>query len=263
MVILKTILYILLCLLLVVLLIILLFLIIPFKYSGKLINENDERFSFSLKYLFFRFEGVLSFKPKFLIRLVFGKKVLFDSSVKKVNNKKDSIAETDFIQNKDLEKEITVDKKDIKKLFSNVANYEKNIKKVDENEIKEKEKKKEQIDKADKLIDKFKLVLPKDLIYVIKRIIKEAIIVFEKIAPNHFDFQMKLSDSDPYKSGVIMSLVAPLYAIMGDDIKFDINKQNVNLTTIGFSGSPILITLIKPLISLILDKKVRNFIFKK
>lgn len=262
MIILKTILYVLLFIILALLLIVFLLLIIPFKYTLKLYNENDELYGLDFNYIVVNLKGELRFKPKFLLKMTIFNKTIVDTSVKKEKKKKDSIEDTDFIKNKGLEKEISTGSKEIKKLFLSAKKSELRIKKENEQAFTKKEKQ-DKIKASNSFIDSFKKLLPSDLIYVIKRFVTEGINVLEKIKPNTCEIDFKYGEKDPYKKGLMLAVMSPLYALMGDKLKINQNSKKGDYYKITYTRRPVLITLLGPIIRLLLDKKVRKFIFKK
>ena len=262
MTILKTILFVLLIIVLIVILIIFLLLIIPFEYQIVLIDKNDKCYTIDLKYIIIKFKAELNFEPKFRLLVTLFNKKLVDTSVKKEKKKKESISDTGFIKNKDIEKEVASGKKEVKKLFANAKNYEKNYLSVKKEKLSEEEKK-ERIVSFDKALAKFKSLLPTDLIYVIRKFVTEGINVLEKIRPTKCKIDISYDSSDAYKKGMIMSVAAPLYAFLGDDLKLKFDSNEDNIYKITFIGRPVLITLFGPILRLLFDKKVRKFLFKK
>lgn len=262
MMVLKTILYILLAIILIVLLIVFLLLIIPFNYELMLIDQNDKCYTIDFKYLIIKFKAQLNFEPKFRLLVTLSNKTLVDTSVKKEKKKKDSISDTGFIKDKDIEKEVASGKKEVKKLFASAKNYEKKYISIKNEKLTDVEKK-DKIVNFEKVIDKFKSLLPTDLIYVIKRFVTEGINVLEKIRPTKCKIDISYDSSDAYKKGIIMSVAAPLYAFLGDDLKLRFDSNEDNIYKIIFIGRPVLITLFGPILRLLFDKKVRSFLFKK
>lgn len=257
------ILYALLFIVLIALILLILLLIIPFPYKLDIINDNNENFSMLLKYLVFKLNINLDFKPKFLFKILFQNKVIVDTSKKKERPKKNSIGDTEFIKNKEINEELEVSKNEIKKLFlsSKKSNLktEKSINNVSESH----ENKTRNIIKLNNIVDGFKSVLPKDLIYVIKKILSEAVLVLDRIKPYKTTVFIEQSNSDPYKSGLTMAFAAPLYAFMGNNLHLNVNQKDNDCYKITFYGRPILITLAFPIIRLLLDKKVKSYFFKK
>lgn len=262
MMILKTILFILLIILLIAILILFLLLIIPFKYTLLLIDKNDKCYTIDFRYLFIKFKAELNFDPKFRLLVTLFNKKLVDTSVKKEKEKRKSISDTDFIKNKDIEKEVASGKMEVKKLFSSAKNYEKKYISIKDNKLSDEEKK-DKMDSFDKAIDKFKSLIPTDFMYVIKRFVAEGISVLEKIKPTKCKIDISYDGSDAYRKGMIMAFAAPLYSFLGDDIRLRFDNQDENIYKITFIGRPVLITLFGPILSLLFDKKVRSFIFKK
>ena len=262
MMILKTILFIMLIILLIVILILFLLLIIPFEYKIELTDKNDKYYIVDFRYLIIKFKVELNFEPKFRLLVTLFNKKLVDTSVKKEKKKKESISDTGFIKNKDIEKEAASGKKEVKKLFSSAKNYEKKYISVKDEKLSDDEKK-NKIDSFDKAIDKFKNLIPTDFIYVIKRFVAEGISVLEKIKPTKCKIDVSYDGSDAYQKGMIMAFAAPLYAFLGDDIKLRFGNQDENIYKVTFIGRPVLITLFGPILRLLFDKKVRSFIFKK
>ena len=262
MMILKTILFILLIILLIVILILFLLLIIPFEYKIELTDKNDKYYIFDFRYLIIKFKAELNFEPKFRLLVTLFNKKLVDTNEKKEKKKKESISDTGFIKNKDIEKEVASGKKEVKKLFSSAKNYEKKYLSVKNEKLSDDEKK-NKIDIFDKAIDKFKNLIPTDFIYVIKRFAAEGISVLEKIKPTKCKIDVSYDGSDAYQKGMIMAFAAPLYSFLGDDIKLRFGNQEENIYKVTFIGRPVLITLFGPILRLLFDKKVRSYIFKK
>lgn len=266
MMVIKTILYILLIVILAILLLVLLILIIPFQYKLVFCDKNDEEFSVTLKYIIFKLKAEMLFEPDFCLRIYLFNKTLVDTSVEKKEEEEEeeSIEDTDFITNKGLEAETNITKREVKDLFFSAKRLEKKNR-DDNNKVKPltKEEKEVAIKKSNKIIDSFKKLLPRDLIYVLKRIVTEAINVLEKILPNRCIVDIKNSDVDPYRNGLVMSFAGPLYAIMGDNLKIKNQHGSDFEYKVSLFGRPVLITLFGPIIRLLLDKKVRAFIFHK
>lgn len=262
MMILRTILFIILVILLIVILILFLLLIIPFEYKIELTDKNAKCYIVDFRYLIIKFKAELNFEPKFRLLVTLLNKKLVDTNKKKEKKKKESISDTDFIKNKDIEKDVVSGKKEVKKLFSSAKNYEKKYLSVKDEKLSDDEKK-NKIDSFDKAIDKFKNLIPTDFIYVIKRFVAEGISVLEKIKPTKCKIDVSYDGSDAYRKGMIMAFAAPLYSFLGDDIRLRFDNQDENIYKITFIGRPVLITLFGPILSLLFDKKVRSFIFKK
>ena len=258
----RTILMVVLLIVVVLLIALFLLLIIPFQYRLELCDENDERYILSLRYLIFHIAGELNFKPKVSLKMKLWEKILVNTSAKKTKKQKNSIEDTGFIKNKGLEKEVTDSKKEIKKLFLSAKKSE-SILKENRNAIVSQKDKDKKIIKANNIVDGFKKIFPSDLIYVIKKIFKEAINVHDKIKPNKCKINIEYGNNDAYKKGLLLSVAAPLYALMGDDLNVSIAKHNQTSLKLIYFGNPVLITLLSPIIRLLLDKKVRAFIFKK
>lgn len=263
MMIVKTILYVLLIVLLIAILILFLLLIIPFKYVLVLTDKNGKRFNLDFKYLIINLKAELNFEPKFKLVVTLFNKKLVDTSVKKdKKKKKDSISDTGFIKNKDIEKDISNSKNEIKKLFSSAKNYEKKY--ISAKNVKlTTDQKKRKIDSFDKAIGKFKSLLPIDFLYVIKKFVVEGINVLEVIKPKKCKVDISCDGSDAYGQGLLLSIAAPFYSFLGDDLKLKFNDKSNNIYKITFIGNPVLITLFGPILRLLFDKKVRRFIFGK
>ena len=87
--------------------------------------------------------------------------------------------------------------------------------------------------------------------------------MLDKIKPNTCKIDIKYSDKDPYASGMMMAVAAPLYAMIGDKLKLNQNDKDYDTYRLIYTGRLVLITLFGPILSLLFDKKVRAFIFKK
>lgn len=264
MIIIKTILAIIGIILLAVLIILILLLIMPFKYRLELYDDNEECYGFNLNYLILKLKAELRLKPKFYFKLTLLNKALVDTTVKKKKTEKNSIEDTNFIKHKGLEKEINVNKGDIRKLFQSAKKSELVARTNTFEKLKPNDKEKKKLIKnTNSLLDKFKNLLPRDFIYVVKCIVIEGINALDKIKPTNCKIDIKYSDKDPYSNGIMMSFAAPLYAVLGDKLKLRAGDKGRTLRRLIYTGRPVLITLFGPILSLLFDKKVRAFIFKK
>ena len=283
MIILKTILIVLLIIIVVLIAIILLLLFIPFKYNLNIIYKNEERIELNLKFIIFRISGYFAYSPNVDFELKLWNKVL----LKKNNGKEEevennSIGDTNFIENKNLLDDVKESKKAIKDLFVSAkklnakqqSEYEKEQEEL-ENRIGEvidddtdKEviniKKELQKEKAFNFIDKFKNILDNDIIYVIKRVVNEGINVLSIIKPKKYKVTIKKGTKDPYAMGMTLAMAAPLYAILGDNLKVVKNSESEYTSSIvNMIGYPRLYKLIPPIISLYKDKRFMKIVATK
>ena len=233
----------------IILLIIIFILLYPFKYKLIFNNNNGEIFSLYFNYLILKISIIFSYKPKFKFLIKNHNKVIVDTSVKKEKRISNSIKDTDFIKNKDLESDISHSKNSIKKLFIDSKRFSKNA------------KGKEIAKSANSIIDSLKKFLPLDFIYVSKKVINELSYVFNCIKPKKSYVDIKYNNSSTYNTGLVFAVAAPFYSILGDKLKLK-NDKNSSYNVV-FTGRPILITLTIPIIKLLCDKRVRAFLFKK
>lgn len=263
MLVLKTILLVILIIVAIILAIVIFILFFPFKYRIHLLYKNDERIDLKFKYIIFVVSGFFSYKPKIDFEFKLWNKTLIDNKKKKTKSdeseKKDkSIADTDFIENKELEKEVSDSKKAIKELFASAKKLEDKKRLEYEKSIDGEENKKS----AFAFIDKFKNFFSEDNIYVFKKLASEAINAINVLKPKKCKVGIMYSDSEPYEMGMILALAAPLYAVLGDNLVVDKNSDSkfndYNLDIIGY---PRLYKLLPPLIRLYRDKKVKSVLF--
>ena len=284
MVVLKTILLVLLIIIAVLLAIIILILLIPFKYNLNCIYKNEDRLELDLKFIFFRITGYLVYTPELDFELKLWNKVILkkksDDEEDEDEEEDNSIADTDFIENKDLEDDVKESKSAIRDLFASAKKmkakkeeeYELELDEEDDEDIDEgddeiddiKKEKEEKEKKAFNLIDKFKNLLDNDIIYVIKRVTSEGINVLNVIKPSKYKVTIKKGTKDPYVMGMTLAIAAPLYAFMGDDLKVVKNSESAfTWSCVYMTGTPQLYKLIPPIFRLLKDKRFRGIVFKK
>ena len=290
MVVLKTILLVLLIIIAILLAIIIILLFIPFKYNLNCIYKNEDRLELDLKFIFIRITGYLVYTPELDFELKLWNKVILkkksDDEDDEDEEEENSIADTDFIENKDLEDDVEESKSAIRNLFASAKKMK--AKKEEEYELEEddddefdediddeedddddeideiKKDKEEKKKKAFNLIDKFKNLLDNDIIYVIKRVTSEGINVLNVIKPSKYKVTIKKGTKDPYAMGMTLAIAAPLYAFMGDDLKVVKNSESAfTWSCVYMTGTPRLYKLIPPIFRLLKDKRFRGIVFKK
>ena len=253
-----TILICLLYVLLFILLILIIFVLIPFKYSFFVEYKNNE-LDIKFNYIIFPFSAKVSFENPIRYYGKLWNKTLFDSENNKESDKENnSIADTDFIQNKDLDKEIKHDKNIIRDLFVSAKKQEKVVAK----ESKALKSKNSSLSKN--LIDKSKKLIPYDMWYVVNLIYNEALKVLNQIKPIDFKADLTYGAVDPYVTGMMMAALSPVYAFLGDDIniKSKFNEEIIE-GSISAHGKPIVLKILIPAGRVFLDKKFRKIFFKK
>lgn len=255
--ILHNILIVLLIILAIALLIVIILLVYPFKYKLDLTYKDERGLELDLKYIVFKVRGFVSYKHKFDYKLKLWNKTLVENKPKKLEKKKNSIADTGFINDRDIENEITESKKDIKRLFLSSKRLEKaNAEKNKILSIKDKEQKSK---KAESIIDKLSNIIPKDKIYAIKRVVKEGIYALNVIKPNKCKVSLGYANEDPFVTGLMSVALAPIYGIIGNKLKIKPKfSDDVRSGSIILEGRPFLIKLVKPILSLMFDKRFRN-----
>lgn len=276
---LKTILIIILIIIAIILAIIILILIIPFKYNFIFTYKNENRIDINLKYMIFKLNGFFSYKPKIDYEFKLCNKTIIkkDDDAKKKNDENGkSIADTDFIENKNLEKDIKESKNAIKDLLidakklenKKVEEYKKDLvisekKQSDESElINNKETNDEKKNRVFEKVDKFKNLIDKDSIRIIKKVFGEVINILAIFKPQKNKVNIKYGDRDPYIMGMTLAFAAPLYTFMGDDLSI-MKNSNSEFTegSIIMIGYPKLYKLIIPTLRLLKDKEIRDVIF--
>lgn len=249
----------------IILVIILVLLFYPFEYVMDLSFANDEKLDLKLKYIIFKIKGFLIYKPEVSYEFKLWNKVLATSDKEEEEEEVDeseSIEETDFIENKNLDSEISDSKSVIKDLFRSAKALEK--KKVDEIKETKKLDLTKQKEKAYSAIDKFKGIFKSDEIYVIKLVAGEAIDAIKAISPDKVNAKIKYGSSDPYVTGVLFSIAAPIYSIIGDDLNLKLNEDKDYIEAkMKLVGHPRLYKLVGAILRLLLNKKFRKVVFKK
>lgn len=257
----------------IVLAVILVLLFYPFEYVAELSFTNEDKFDLKFKYIIFKIKGFLVYKPKVFYEFKLWDKVIAKSDEIDEKKENNSIEETDFIENENLSSEILDSKVVIKDLFKSAKALEKkkvselketqkqDVIKEKEYEIAENERKKE---KANTVIDKFKGIFKSDEIYVIKLVVNEGIDALKVISPDKVNVKIKYGSNDPYLTGVIFSIAAPIYSILGDDLNLKINSDKEFVESyMTLNGHPRLYKIVGSIFKLLLDKKFRKVIFKK
>ncbi len=275
----------------IILVIILILLFFPFEYVLDLSFAKDEKLELKFKYIIFKLTGFLIYKPKVTYEFKLWDKVLAKKDDETEDNEEieeaiadeetevedtvedNSIEKDDFIENKNLSSEISESKTVIKDLFKSAKALEKKkaleLKETEElDEAKEKEqeiienaKKKE---KAIDVIDKFKGIFKSDELYVIKLVVNEGIDALKAIKPDKINVKIKYGSSDPYLTGVLFSIAAPIYSIMGDDLNLKINADKDFIESyMTLVGHPRLYKLVGSILRLLMNKKFKKVVFKK
>ena len=180
----------------------------------------------------------------------FNKHIIEDNKnkiVKLVNHKK----EDKLVSYKDVKKfEKELDKIETKKLKKD----ENNNKNTNINETSNKKK---------TLISKYKELSGNDKKYIINKLTNAIKNVIKIIKPKKFKIDCTFGYDDPYEVGKILALLGIFYEKFGDDIKVKpVFNENVFNGDIYIKGSFRLISIIIIGIKLILDKKVRYFLWK-
>lgn len=295
MMILKTILIILAVIIAIILVIILFILFIPFEYLLDIKYIEDSRVDVNLSYIIFKLKGFLTLGEDTSYELKLGKKVIITSEKEDEDeDEEDSIEDTDFIENEDLSRDVKENKSVIKDLFASAKRFEiKKRKELEEdisdedydedndedasdNEYDDSENTKiariesgdidieEKKQKTFNIIDSFKNIFKRDEIYVAKKVANEAIGALSILKPDKIKVDVKYGSKDPYFMGLLFSIAAPIYSLLGKKLKLKQNS-NSNLTEghINIVGHPRLYKLVAPIFRLLMDKKFRSFIFKK
>ena len=284
MTVLRTILIILAVIIAIVLAIILVILFTPFKYLLDINYIEDNRVDINLKYIIFKIKGFLILSPETSYELKLWNKVLLSSEDDDEDEEdEDSIEDTDFIETEDLSEEVKESKSVIKDLFASAKRFETKKRKeeieedddeIDE-ELDEEDIEDTEIETTDKslektkektfgIIDKFKNIFKSDEIYVIKKTANEAIGALSILKPDKINVDIKYGSKDPYAMGLLFSIAAPIYSLLGKKLKLKQNKNsNVTEGHIDITGHPQLYKLVAPILRLLLDKKFRKVVFKK
>ena len=176
--------------------------------------------------------------------------------------KDNSIEEDNIIENKNVRIEISESKTVIKDLFKSANSLEKKkISELKESENLDSTKVKE---KANSVIDKFKGIFKSDELYVIKLVVNEGINALKIINPDKVNVKIKYGSSDPYFTGLLFSIAAPIYSIMGDDLNLKINSdKDFTESFMTLVGHPRLYKLMGSILRLLMNKKFRKVVFKK
>ena len=261
----------------IILVIILILLFFPFEYVLDLSFANDEKLELKFKYIIFKITSFLIYKPEVSYEFKLWNKVLAKKEEETEDDEEDiddeeiededvtkdnSIEEDDFIENKNLRSEISESKTVIKDLFKSAKSLEKKkISELKESENLDSTKVKE---KANSVIDKFKGIFKSDELYVIKLVVNEGINALKIINPDKVNVKIKYGSSDPYFTGLLFSIAAPIYSIMGDDLNLKINSdKDFTESFMTLVGHPRLYKLMGSILRLLMNKKFRKVVFKK
>ena len=266
---------------LVVVFAILILLLIPFKYEFNS-NYQNKGLNVSFKYFIISIFAHLKLATPVEYNLKILNKVLFDSSKKKstennekksydLEKKNNSIAETDFIKDKELEKNIKDSDKIIKDLFVSAKKYESEDAekenseiKVDKDNVNKTSLVKEKEDKVNVLLDKIDGLIPHDMVYVLKKIYAEVKVLLKKILPRNYNVNIKYGVNDPFIYGISYAIFAPILGMSGEKVNLTPSfGQGEFNSKIDASRRVSLFIFVKPLLKLISDNKFRKIVFKK
>ena len=238
------------------------------------VKGKKDKYSISLRvnYLLNSIEFKLSFieELKMTLRILFIKldliKKIKNDTKKKITNKINDIKNfnkniiNDY-KNKTLKlknnnREKIVSYKDVKIFDKKLDKLEKSDEDVIKDKNTKKLKKKSLIKKYKELSENDKKYIKNKFIDLIKKFIKI-------IKPKKFKIDCTFGYDDPYEVGKILAFLGILYEKFGDNIKVKpVFNENIFDGDIYIKGSFRLISIIGIFIKLILDKKVRYFLWK-
>ena len=279
-------------LIIVLLLIILILILIPFRYNIEIVYDN-RKLNVDAKYIIFKVAGYINFKFPVEYEVKLWNKTLVDSNKNKEEKEEDSISDTDFIKDKNLEKDIDTSDKVIKDLFISakkqeeiVSNEENNLSTDDRKiDIEEKDKKvadskenkksvritkreREKVKTNNELINRlFKLIerfMGEEKSYVIELITNKVILLINKIKPKNMKTEISYGFDDAYNTGILSAIFAPIASITKGKFNLFPNfKQNGFKAETKITGSIIILSIVKAAIEILLDKKFRIIVFSK
>ena len=240
-----------------------LFLIYPFKYDID-IAYDEKLFIFTFKYSIIYFFLSFDFSNPVKCRIELLSKKIFDSSsVSKDIGKKEISTDvaTDLVKDKERLESQTEFVKDVEETKEVVKDLFNSAKKM---ETRQKAERRINSEKAELLIDRCDKYIPRNTIYVLKKILKELKKTYIFIVPKKYKVEISYGIKDPYIMGLSYIITAPI-SIMSDE-SVDI-KSNFMAGTfkgdIHMSNRMPKICLLMPLIRLLLDKRFREIILKK
>ena len=280
-------------LILILIVIILILILIPFRYNIEIVYDSN-KLNIDAKYIIFKVAGYINFKFPVEYEVKLWNKILVDSNKSKEEEKEEeSISDTDFIKDKNLEKDIDTSDKVIKDLFISakkqeevISNEENNLSADDRKiDIEEKEKKvadskenkksvsitkreREKVKTNNELINRlFKLIerfMGEEKSYVIELITNKVILLINKIKPKNIKTEISYGFDDAYNTGILSAIFAPIASITKGKFNLFPNfKQNGFKAETKITGSIIILSIVKAAIEILLDKKFRIIVFSK
>ena len=238
------------------------------------VKGKKYKYSISLKvnYLLNSIEFKLSFveELKMTLRILFIKldliKKIKNDTKKKITNKINDIKNFNkHINNDNKNKTLKLNNNNREKIVSykDVKRFDKKLDKLeksDEDVIKDKNTKKL---KKKSLIKKYKELSENDKKYIKNKFINLIKKFIKIIKPKKFKIDCTFGYDDPYEVGKILAFLGIFYEKFGDNIKVKpVFNENIFDGDIYIKGSFRLISIIGIFIKLILDKKVRYFLWK-
>ena len=242
------------------------------NFALEINNKNKLNFNFKIDYLL----NLIEFKISFLEKLKMTLRILFitinlNNKKKKDKNKvknkdKNNNEKKDKKKQKNI-KEIEQINKALKLSNNNKAVTYKDVKRFDKKLNKELEKDKDNISdskpKKKSILAKYKELSKENQEYIKNYFINLLKEFIGLIKPKEFKVDTTFGLEDPYTVGTILSVLGILYVKFGDSINVrPVYNRNVFDGEIYIKGSFRLISVIIILIKAILDKKVREFLWK-
>ena len=232
---------------LVILIIILMFfLLYPFKYDIDITYDEKQfvlKFKYSIIYFFLSFD----FSNPVKCRLEILSKKVFDSKSTSKKSKR-------VTNSAEFAEDVKETKEAVKDLFTSAKKME----------TKQKAERRIDSEKVESFIDRNDKFIPRDTIYVLKKIIKELKKTLIFVVPKKYKVEISYGIQNPFAIGLSYLAIAPISA-MGD--KNVVIKSNFMEDT--FKGHAHMsnrmpkMCILMPVIRLLLDKRLREIILKK
>ena len=263
----------------IIILLILLLTLFSINFALEIKGKDNTSYKLRINYIL----NAIEFKISYIEELKMSLRILFINIdlIKKIKNDTKKKIKNKINDIKKFNKQLIEDNKNkIVKLVNNkkedkivsykdVKKFDKELDKIKNNKIKDDEnntkntyikessnKKKSLISKYIELSENDKKYIKNKLIILIQNLIK----IFK---PKKFKIDCTFGYDDPYEVGKVLAILGILYERFGDNIKVKpIFNENIFKGDIYIKGSFRLISIIIIAIKLILDKKVRYFLWK-
>ena len=244
--------------LIIILIIIVLLLVYPYKYTLN-INYGDRTLVVDFKYFIIKFYLTIGFSLPVSYSLKIFSKAIFDSNIDneknavKNENEDSSFEDTHKVDNLSIKEKVEDGDKAIKELLIDAKNLnDKQNKEYDETH-----------GKVNTVIDKLDGIIPRDMIYLLKKVLKELRVLLYRLSPKNYNIDISYGIKDPYMMGLSYAVLAPVMAM--NDGKMTVKPKFLNDefgATLKAERRFPLCFLLMPVLRLLIDKRIRKIIIR-